>query len=286
MRKLFYLFILFTSFQVTKAQTLAADLATTVPFYEAEGKFVAIQGKTPGSYVYGVAYYDEAALYTFRMLGMFDVKDQKLVPQEAAANNNGFYIVRINNPGLPVTLLKDSQLDELKADKDMGWLKSYRTSAPAEEQLLERMSTLNGAGLSDKALPNLQKLYQQQYHNAKLFFELIFAYNALGKVAEAEKTADEAMKLGYNDELIIKEKHFAMLFGKKLTEAGDFLKKNLDNVKNPTYKKELMLNQISQFNSNKDKAKTQEWINLYRNIHGADQYANALKKMEDGLNSK
>lgn len=265
---------------------LPGDLIFNTKFLDAESKYVVLNPEpTEGQFIVGVPYFDDYAGYTFRLISSFAVDNGNLVSKDDRSASSNATIARWQKLDYQVAVLNEAHLKQLGLVTPAPFLRNYKSDKPANEQLVNRASSMNANGYSNFALPILEKLRREKYADSKFYFELIFAFNALKQFDKANSAADEALNKGFKQELILKEKHFALLYGEKADEAADFLKQNLEFVIEPIIRSEMVINQLSYYNRNKNIAKTREWINIHKNQIGKDRFTDAVLKLENEINN-
>ncbi len=286
MKKITALIFIFVHIFAFSQTELPSDIVFSTNFSDAENHYVVLDSKPQdGQYLIGVPYYDSTAGYTFRLSGYFKVNNGKLVLIEDPSASNGIMIARWQKLDAKVAVLNDKRLKELGLSNPAEFLENYKSSLPEKEQLVNRLSSMNAAGYSNLALPRLEQLKKERYSSSKFYFELIFAYNALRQLDKANQTADEAISKGFRDELILKEKHFAMLHNNNEDAAGAFLKENLKFIESPVYRSEMVINQLAVYNNKKNIEKTKEWIAIHKKEIGKDRFTEAILKLESELNN-
>ena len=264
-------------------QNLPKDIVFDTPIFETEKQWVFLPPKDENSTMLFAAmlYYDQAAGYTLELGETFDIKNGNLIKQESEDPNTGSTKVRWNNLKLKVAKLSDQRSKEFKIEKTPEWLSNYYPKNITNEDLVDKYSSLNGADFSDIALPKLEELHQQKYRSAKFYFELAYAYNALGKYAEAEKVIDEADQNGLNDELLIKEMLYAKNNLGNTDRSAKYLLANLDKMKTQLFKDENISNLIVHFFKQKRYKDALEWVKIYRkNLPKDARYYEKVEELE------
>lgn len=271
------------SLQICAQIKVPADFSFSTPFHEAVNKYIVFSPKPDDKQLMlGVAYIDPTAGYSYRYFGNITVDNGKLnfVPAE----ENADFIARWQNLDLKVAVLPDERVGQLKLSAYPEFLKFYQTDKLDRDFLVDILSFQNGAGYSNLALPQLEKLRKENYKSAKFYFELAFAYNALNQSSKAEEVIYEAEKNNLKDELLIKEMHYALLHQNKLMLAGDYLESNFKNFKSKNYKSESIVNQIINYSNQKDVVNAKKWIRIYKTEIGEDQFKPRVDDIEKRLN--
>lgn len=283
MKKLFTLFILFSFFLGNSQLENPKEITFDTPFVSAENHMILLPQKSSDKeFIVGLPYFDEAAGYSFKLFGSLIPNNNSYVFEPTERN----MIARWKYVDLKVAVIPDQKIAEWKIPDPADFLKYYKSSRPEDEILVDKMSFLNGAGFSELALKSLEKLKAKNYRSEKFYFELSYAYNALSNFSKAEETIREATSNGFSSELLVKEKHYAMLHLNKIPEAATYLENNFKNLKNPAYKSESILNQISNFYNISDFQNVKKWINLYKKEIGTDQYQPKIDRFESALKEK
>ncbi len=280
MRKFITAFSIFYSLLFFAQLKVPADFIFTTPFYEAENKYIIFSPKPDDKdFSVGVPYFDSSAGYSYKYIGNLKLENGKLnyVPTE----HN--FIARWQNLDLKVAILSDERIKEFKLQNPPDFLQFYKSDKPEKDLLVDKLSIMNGLNLFNIALPKLEQLQKENYKSAKFYFELAFAYNALGQFSKAEQSVNEAEKNNFNDELMIKEKHYSLLHQDKVIPAAEYLKNNFKNFTTRNYKSESILNQIITFYNLKDFKNAENWINIYKKEIGQDQYKSNVDNIENKI---
>lgn len=269
------------------SQTQKLEFVTTVP--DAEGSYVVIPNKEASKqdYTLGFVYYDDMAGYSCRTVGNINVNNDKLTFSVPEFLKNGMITSRIGNFGLQLAKLNPNTLKELKIQNPPEWLAIYNSSNPKDEDIVKRASQMNGAGAAKLALPKLKKLYDSNYKSELLYFELAFAYNALGDFTNAEKIASEAIKNKKDSDNLKKEYLYALVNQQKIKEAEDFVTKNEDRMTDPAAKTECYQN-LAAFCASMDRLDSaKKWLakvsaqpNAARYQRGIDAVNSIIKEKE------
>lgn len=252
---------------------------TNVP--EAENHWVVLQKNPKNSfYNVGFVYFDEQAGYSLKSAGTLEEEQGKLKYKEDPNSKTAMFTTRIGNLEYKSAIISPELLKNFNLPEQPEWLKFYNTSASENDKILNRASVMNGAGAVKWALPKLEKLYQNNFKTGKLYFELAFAYNALGDFPNAEKICIEAMKNKFSDDLINKEYVFALLQQKKVSEADLFLAKKIDTYKDKSYKYEAVMNMIAIAAQTKNIDVANKWLEILKNFNDPKNAEN-IKKLEE-----
>ena len=283
MKKIFTIFILLSFFLGNAQLEIPKEIAFDTPFATAENHMILLPPKSSDKeFIVGLPYFDEAAGYSFKLFGSLIPKNETYIFEPTESN----LIARWKYVDLKVAVIPDQKSAEWKIPDPADFLKNYKSSRPEDDVLVDKMSFLNGAGFSELSLKGLEKLKAKNYRSEKFYFELAYAYNALSNFSKAEETISEATSNGFSSELLVKEKHYAMLHLNKISEAATYLENNFKNFKNPNYKSESILNQISNFYNSSDFVNTKKWINIYKKEIGTDQYQSKIDRFESALKEK
>lgn len=286
MKKIFFFCFLFFSI-IVFSQEKPKDLDFDTTFVDTENQYI-VMPITPEKtdFVFGVSYYDFSTGYSFRYLGEFKVEKEKYVKvQKKEEEKPSFWIYRWENLGLKVAILPKNRVEELGLEYPPSFLKDYVSDDPIEEQIVDKASSMNGAGFSDLALSPLEKLNQENYKSEKLFFELAFAYNAIGKFSEAERVLEKAINNGFLTDLIRKEYIFSLIYQNQLDRAEKFLFANLDRYEDESYKAESIINFIVSSNRQNKKEKAKKWLNIFKEEIKDKRYDSHLTKLEKMINN-
>ncbi len=243
---------------------IPADLKFDKNFIESENHWVVVPNKEKEdtNFTYAFLYFDESGGgYSLQQMNDFKVENGKFV--KSPEDKSGMTVVRLGNTAIQFSFLSDARITEMQLEKTPSFLKFYNSLKDEDEQKLSRASAVNGLGRSDLALPILQNLKDKSFNSAKLYFELAFAYNALKKYDDAEILVTEAEKKGFIDELLVKEKIYALVHNNKLEFADSYLKKNFSIFKTNLFKEESIVNLTSVYFNVKNYSKTEDWIAIY-----------------------
>lgn len=285
MQKLLFFGLLLSSIFIF-SQEQPKDLQFNTAFVDAENQYIVMPIKPEQSeFMFGLVYFDQHSGYNFQYLGDFKLENGKYLKIPKENETSGMWIYRWDHLGLKVALLPKNRIAELGLETTPSFLESYKSSDPIEEQIVNKASSMNGAGVSNLALPHLEKLDKENYKSAKFFFELAFAYNALGKFAEAEKTSEKAINNGFLDDLIRKEYLFALVNQNKLDVAEKFLNANLEKYENEDNKVESIINFIALNNHFKKKDQAKKWLQILKSEVATDRYQKQIEQLEKLVNS-
>lgn len=284
MKNIFSTFFFFLVMMLSaQEQDLPKDILFDTPIFETEKQWVLLPPKNENDTVlYAVMlYYDQSAGYTLQLGETFDIKNGNLLKQKNEDEKISSTKVRWNNLKLKVAKLSDQRLKEFKIEKNPEWLENYYPKTITSEDLVDRYSRLNGSGLSDIALPKLEELHKQKYKSENFYFELAYAYNALGKYSEAEKVIVEANQNGFNDELLIKEMLYAKNNLGNIDVSAKYLLSNLDKMKTQLFKDENIANMIVHFYKQGRYKDALEWVQVYReNLPKDARYYEKVAELE------
>jgi hypothetical protein len=273
--------ILFLSIGNPLFSQTVADLSFTTNVPDAENHWVVLQKKEKNNYYnVGFIYFDEQAGYSLKSAGTLAEDNGKLKYIEDPNAKISSITTRIGNLEYKSAVISSELLKSFKLPNQPDWLKFYISSESENQKIVNRASIMNGNGLSKSALPKLEKLYKDNFKTDKLYFELAFAYNALGDFANAEKICFEAVQNKLSNDLINKEYVFAFLHQKKISEADVFLTKNLDHYKNKSYKYESMMNIIAISAQLKNIDLAKKWLGLLKKDNDVKNVEH-IKKLEE-----
>lgn len=283
MKKLFTLFILLSFFIANAQLEIPKEIVFDTPFVTAENNLILLPMKdSDKDFSVGIPYFDESAGYSFKFWGTLIPQNKSFIfkPSESSI------ITRWQNLDLLVALIPANKIAEWNIPSPADFLKIYKSSRLEDDVLVDKMSFLNGSNYSGLALKGLEKLKAKNYKSEKFYFELSYSYNALSDFPKAEAAISEAALNGYSSELLVKEKHYAILKQKRIPEAATYLENNFKNFKTKTYKSESIVNQISNFYNISDFENAKKWISLYKKEIGSDQYQTNVDRIESALKKK
>jgi tetratricopeptide (TPR) repeat protein len=281
-----FLLIPLIAFSSSLFSQTPSDLKFTTTVPDAENHWVVFQkSEDANDYNVGFIYFDESAGYSLRSLGTLVEENGKLKYREDQETKNAVFIKRLENLEYQYAVISPKLLKDFNLPPQPEWLKSYLSTASKNEKNLNRASMMNGVGFSKMALPRLENLYKSNFKTDKLYFELAFAYNALGEFSKAEKICSEAINNKIFDDLINKEYVYSLLHQEKVSEADVFLTKNLDRYKNKSYKYEAMMNMIVVSAQLKNIPLAKKWLELFKNSNDPDT-AEYIKKFEELIAAK
>lgn len=208
-------------------------------FVEAENHWVILPPKNPAEkeFYIGYVYFDNSG-------GGYSIQEFRKSTYENGRfkaeniDKKGFLIQRLSGNTVDFAFVPEEGLQQMQLEKFPASMKVYDLEVENDDKKLNRGSTLNGMGRPDLALPILQNLHSKKWNNAKLYYELTFAHNALRNFDEAIKISEEAEKKGFVDELLLKERNYAYIHNNQLDKGAEFLLKNLKHFSKPLYKEE------------------------------------------------
>ncbi|WP_159475602.1 hypothetical protein [Chryseobacterium sp. 18068] len=285
MKKIFISSLVMVSIFAYSQKFSDLKFETNVP--DAENHYIVLPVKEgEKNFSFGFMYFDEAAGYTFRSLGTLYEDSGILKHRIDEEMKNGAMLVRVENLGFKSGMVSDEMLKAFKLPTQPEWLKNYLSSASENEKSLRRASLMNGASFPQLALPKLLKLYNNNYRTEALYFELVFSYNAMGKFAEAEKIAAEAIKNKKTDDLVKKEYIYALVHQEKLKEADDFLTKNLSTFTTENNKIEAMINTIASSAHHSNFTIAEKWLKELKSQPNINRYQKNINQLESIIKEK
>ncbi len=254
---------------------------------DAENNYVAVpREKVEDGFGFGYIYFDDVAGYTYRILGSLKQENGNLVFLANQNSSNSISIQRIENLEFKAAKIPAVMVEKFGFKPNPDWMKSYTNSNPNHINELNRASHMNGKRFPQLALPKLLSIYNQNFKSEKFYFELAFAYNALKDYEKSVNIVEEALKNNYNNELLIKEKHFSLVHQNKLDKAGTFLKQNFKNFKTNIYKSEGILNMAVGYYNQQKYNDALSWLSLYKTEVGNDRYKETVEKFENQIKNK
>ena len=227
-------------------------------------------------------YFEPKEWFNFRYLGRFWKKDNEYTLGQSELRSN--IKTPWQNLDLKVGLLPQEIVQTLNLPDSKSWSRNATIQHySSNELILSRAGFLNAYGFPQDALHVLEPLVKSEKWSTQLFFELAFANNALKLHDIAKQYLDKAFRLGFTDDLLLKEMHFTLMYQLKTKEGAAFLKSKLSQFKNSLFLSECILNQVYSAYREKDFAMTQEWIDVYRKEIGNDRYKTTIDQFEKAL---
>lgn len=277
---------LFTISNSLFSQTIS-DLKFDTNVPDAENSYVVIPNKELAkNYAVGFIYFDQNAGYTFRSLGNLNDENGKLHYKENENSKVSFTNTRIGNLEFKTAKLSENLLKIYNLPSTPEWLKIYASSESDNLKILNRASFMNGANNPKLALPKLLKLYNENFKPEKLFFELIFSYNALRDFNNAEKYSIEALKTDKADDLIKKEYVYALVNQNKIDEADLYLTKNIFSFKTDNNKFEAIINIIASSAHNNKLEVANKWLEKLKSDPKSAKFQKNISQLENIIKEK
>lgn len=266
-----YLFILLALFAVgARAQTdpvqqpfktVYGEIQFTTPFYELENSW-AVLARHPqnNKAMFGMVYMDNAAGFSFRIEGTFQIDAEGKVFRDSTDYlKNQALTSRIGNGKLAA--IPAAMLADLKVPAEPAWLAIYQPVANrnTDAYKITHGRFLNAAKVPAKALTYLEPVYKTNPHAPGLEFELSYAYNVLGRYAEAEALLKSAIEKAPNDNALYSELGYAYRLTKNYTKATDaylYVLKLTESKKDDFFRLAAITNLLLLYNEQKQYDKT------------------------------
>lgn len=278
MKKILFLFI--SIIHIAYAQK--SGLTFETKFYDAEDKWVIFDKKEKqNTYALGFIYLDPQAGYTFNYECELEYKNNKFqkVPRLDTTSN---IKVRLDLNTFDVMILNDEQIKNLNLSNPPSWLEGYKVNADFIDVRVHKASMMNGAGASLKALPILQKAYQEEPHYPGLEFELGYAYNATGSFYKAVIVLNKAIENDPSNFWYYRELGFSLKHLNNLPEAEKVYKKGIELASDKSQIAEMAINMAQSYFHAKDKAKFDEWKSIVvQNAEPESQYRQYINYYEE-----
>ena len=213
-------------------KTIYGDMQFNTPFYDQEDHWV-VAGKNPknNKYVFGMIYLDNTAGFTFRAEGLFGVDAQGHVFRDSSDYiKNGILTTRITNSTNLICAIPDAMLADLKVQPVPDWLAVYHPATLDRNSNAYKIAHgrfLNSVKVPAKALQYLEPVYKTDPHATGLEYELSYAYNLLGRNAEAQAVLKSAIANAPDNSSLYAELGYAYIQGKDNDKAVDIFLKGL-----------------------------------------------------------
>ena len=231
-------------------KTVHGDIQFTTPFYDAENQW-SVVSKDPqkNKYLFGMVYLDNTAGYTFAAEGFFQVDAQGRVFRDSSDYiNNQRIVQRITGNGGKSALIPAAMLADLKVPAEPFWLAVYQPAANRNTDVdkINHGRFLNGLKVPVKALAYLEPVYKINPHAPGLEFELSYAYNVLGRYADAEAVLKSAIANTPDNGSLYAELGFAYTQTSKFANAIEAFTKGLviAKQKNDNFFRSTMANNL------------------------------------------
>ncbi len=263
----------FFAFDAT-SQVTAPDFKFDQTFVACEKKWVVMPPDTALRYPYGFIYVDMQAGFTFDLKGFITVGADGKYIADNSLSKNGAFKYRIT-PGWPkAALLPAKHFDELNLKPEPDWLKIYYTPVKDSLYYNYRMGwSCNAAGDPGMALSYLDKAYRVNPAHEGVKFELIFAYNALGRFKDAIKLLEDELKNKPADIQLYKELGYAYSGEKNHAKAIEVYGRGLSlfaaNVKSDI-RGEMALNTAMAYKDLNRPEDYKKWIQLAKEYAPAE----------------
>lgn len=278
MKKLLFLF--FLCYQCAYAQKTSLKFDTK--FYDAEDQWVLFNKKEKqSSHAVGFIYLDQQAGFTFQYDGEVELKNNKLVrlPRLDTTNNIKY---RLDANTFDVHILSAEEKKQLNLTDSPTWLANYKTNSDFIQNRVQRASYLNGVGASHKALPILQKAYEEDPHFQGLEFELGYAYNALGSFYKAVIVLNKAIENDPSNFWYYRELGFSLKHLNNLPEAEKAYRKGIELTSDKIQVAEMAINMAQSYYHAKDKVNFDAWKKVVvENSEPESQFMAYIQYFED-----
>src|SRR5207344_524524 len=151
------------------------------PIASCENHWFLKQAKDPDARVLGFAYIDPEAGFTFQF------EDEIVADKDGAwsrkpnpLRDKASMKIRVGT-NFPVACLNDADVAKLGLAATPDWLAYYKDTRAVGPHEVSWASHLNGIGANAEAIEHLQSAMAQGYKSDPLWFELGYAYDALGE---------------------------------------------------------------------------------------------------------
>lgn len=255
MKNLLFLFIIFSN--LVHAQT--PKLSFETKFYDAENRWVLFNKKeNQNTYGLGFIYLDPQAGFTFNYEGEVELKNNKFqrLPRLDTTNN---IKIRLDVNTFDVYILLDGLIRQFGLPEKPEWLDAYSVNQDFIQNRVQKASFLNGAGASHKALPILQKAYEEDPHFPGLEFELGYAYNATGSFYKAVIVLNKAIENDPSNFWYYRELGFSLKHLNNLPEAEKIYRKAIELTSDKIQIAEMAINMAQSYYHAKDKVNFDAW---------------------------
>lgn len=274
----FYLLIpFFTLSSIAQNDAKTVDLKFDTNYYDALDKWVIFPKQEKDTiYSAGFVYLDLKAGFTFNSELNFYIDNQgKWVILKKNEKNITKQLLLQNAP--KVALLNPLKRKELVLPVTPLWFKNYKNPKTCTANLTKTGATLNAIGAYQKALEYLLKAYKTSPNYKGLALEIGVSYNALKQYDKAIEVLNKATTKNPTDAYLYREFGFAYLNLLKLDEAEALYKQGLKMSKDNQLNCEMIINLVTYYYVQKNKAKFDEWAVLLRSFAQPNsQYTNYL----------
>ncbi|MEO8886238.1 MAG: tetratricopeptide repeat protein, partial [Mucilaginibacter sp.] len=218
-------------------KTLYGTIEFTTPFYNLEERWAVLPKNAQiNKYLFGMVYVDNTAGYTFRLEGFFQVDEQGHVFRDSTdyVKNNNVTVARVGAGTKLLGAIPAAMLPILKVKPVPEWLAIYHPVTLNREATAYKIAHgrfLNGLREPAKALEFLEPVYKTDPHAAGLEYELSYAYNILGRTADAITILKGAIAATPDNGSLYAELGYAYVQNKDYTTAVDVFLKGLDLAK-------------------------------------------------------
>lgn len=218
-------------------KTLYGTIEYTTPFYNLEDRWAVLPKNAQiNKYLFGMIYVDNTAGYTFRLEGFFQVDEQGHVFRDSTdyVKNNNVTVARVGAGTKMLGAIPDAMLPILKVKPVPEWLAIYHPATlnrDAAAYKITRGRFLNALRECAKALEFLEPVYKTDPHAIGLEYELSYAYNVLGRSADAITILKGAIAATPDNGSLYAELGYAYIQNKDYTTAADVFLKGLDLAK-------------------------------------------------------
>ena len=226
--------------------------------------------------------------FTFRFENSFKIEKQKLIPSKKDSIHQTTMIIHRLEPNTKlVTVLNESQINQLKLPRVPQWLEIYKKDEGSVNFLKQIGYHFNHIGASNEAIEPLLKAYKIEPHHPGLEFELSFAYNATKQFNKAIPLLEKAIE-NNKEQLLYKELGYALMNLKLFDKAENVFSEGIKYAKDNSIKAEMAINMCSVFLTKKNKPKYDKWLKIVKKHMDenspykqyVDYFENEWKKLE------
>jgi tetratricopeptide (TPR) repeat protein len=267
--------LLFLSLSLTASHSaLAAFPPATDRIADCENRwFLGQNAKDADVRVLGFAYIDPEEGFTFEAHGdvALDTKGE-LLRKPDQLEDKARLIVRVGE-NVSVACLDAATVTRLGLPEQPEFLKFYQDKRSPGEHAVSWASHLNQIGASENALKQLQAAQDSGYKSSRMWLELGFAYNALGKFDKAAEVLTPAVATDPDNKLLIAELAFTYMHQGSFERAIELYTRVLSLFKGGEtgLRAEYAYNLSRLYQATGDKNASDEWFKKAKQWHEQDQ---------------
>jgi len=224
--------------------------------------FLKKEAKDPETRVLGFAYIDPEAGFTFEFEDEIVAgKDGSWVRKPNPMHGKASMKVRVGS-NISVACLDKQEVAKLGLATIPDWLRFYKDARAIGPHEVSWASHLNGIGANAEAIKHIQAAIADGYKSDRMWFELGYAYDALGEFDKSMEVLAPAMAASPENKLLIGELAYSSMHRKDFKRAIELYHLALSKYKDGETEKraDYALNLAAAYHLAGDEKAAQEWL--------------------------